>query len=139
MNIFYDLSYFLKPELSDKAEEAAERIKSEIKKINGVIIEENLPSRKILGYPIAKRTEGLFGVMKLSVAPESVNSLGLGLKKNADILRFLISKEIYKETAPVRKKKPSLLAKKEKITKQDKIDKDKVVEIDKKLDEILGI
>ena len=79
MNIFYDFSYFLSPDLGEKFQEAAQKIKSEIERINGVIVEDMPPMKKNLNYPILKRPEGLFG---------SIKFLNFKLKKKKKIFFF---------------------------------------------------
>jgi len=136
VNIFYDFSYFLSPDLGEKFQEAAQKIKSEIERINGVIVEDMPPMKKNLNYPILKRPEGLFGSIKFLAEPEKINILNSALKKNADILRFFIQKRNYKETAPVYKRRVTPTRKEKPAPKQTK---EQISEIDKKLDEILGI
>lgn len=135
MNTFYEFSYFLKLAAENKLEDETEKIKSEIKKNKGVIIEETPPLKKFLSYPILKHKEGLFGLIKFLTEPETINILNLNFKKNTDILRFFIKKESYKKRTSVYRKRTPLV-KKEKIQKQTK---EQISEIDKKLEEILGI
>lgn len=130
MEVLYDFSYFLKPE----AENAAEQIKSAIKKINGAIIEENAPFRKNLSYPILKYREGLFGSIKFSADEKNINSLNEILKKEGDILRFMLKKEVYKEIKRFHRRKTPPSIKKEKPVSATK---EQIADIDKKLEEIL--
>ena len=137
MNAFYDFSYFLKPVAENEIPDETEKIKSEIKKINGIIIEEALPERRALSYPILKHKDGLFGSIKFTAEPESLNLFNLNLKKNAGIIRFMVKKEVFKTAAPVYKKRVSVSPRKEKITPQES--KKQIAEIDKKLEEILNM
>ena len=136
--MLYNFSYFLKLVPEGNSEDAAEKIRSALKKIDGAIIEEILPSKKTLSYPVSKCAEGLFGSIKFSAEAKEINSLTEFLNKEPNVLRFMVKKDIYRET-PIsyRKRKPSFsfVSPKQRPAPRTK---EQIAEIDKKLEEILG-
>lgn len=137
MNVLYDFSCFLKPELEENFDKETDKIKSLIKKTNGVIIEESVPAKKILNYPILKYKEGLFFFMKFLAEAKTIPLLKTSLSKEDGILRFLLTRDYYKEMAPkILKHKMAAPQKKEKI--EPAVTEEQIEEIDKKLEEILG-
>lgn len=137
MNIYYDLTYFLKPAGENEINEAAEKIKEEIKKRNGVLMDENAPVKKHLSYPIKKTEDGFFGAIKFAADPEALKLLDSSLKKDQNILRFFVKKIIKKENENNYKKKPVNMFARKKVA-QKKQDETELAEIDKKLDEMFG-
>ncbi len=136
MNVLYDFSCFLKPEFIDNFDKETDKIKSIIKKANGVVIEESVPAKKILNYPILKYGEGLFFFVKFLVEAKNMPIIKTSLDKEDSVLRFLITRDSYKETAPkILKRRTAVSQKKEKV---ESATEEQIEEIDKKLEEILG-
>lgn len=137
MNTYYDFSYFLRVTGENEATEKSELIKTEIKKRNGVVLEETVPLRRFLPYPIKKQKDGLFGNIKFIAEPAAIGPIQSALKMNDSVLRFLIMKVVKKENAgKIYKKRPRQFIKKE--IKPKKQDEAQIAEIDKKLEELLG-
>lgn len=138
MNIYYDLTYFLKPIVGSDKNSAAENIKEEIKKRNGVLIDESIPVKKNLSYPVLKYKDGFLGSIKFTAEPDNIELINKTFCKNENILRFSIKKIIKKEeTLSHKKKSYNHFMKKSKPIAQ-KQDENQLAEIDKKLDELLG-
>lgn len=136
-NTYYDFSYFLKVGNEDEIAEKSEFIKNEIKKRNGVVLEETVPLRRFLPYPIKKQKDGMFGNIKFIAEPAAISSVQSALKMDNSILRFLIMKVVKKENAgKIYKKRTRQFIKKE--IKPKKQDDAQIAEIDKKLEELLG-
>lgn len=138
MNIYYDLAYFLKPAAENDRDSMLENIKEEIKKKNGVLIDESIPVKKNLSYPILKYRDGFFGSIKFFTEPDGLELINKAFLKNESILRFSIKKIIKKEETISHKKKAyNHFIKKSRPIVQ-KQDETQLAEIDKKLDELLG-
>lgn len=138
MNIYYDFVYFLKPAAENNKDSMLENIKEEIKKKNGVLINESIPVKKNLSYPILKYRDGFFGSIKFFAEPNNIELINKMFREDKNILRFSIKKIIEKEEKVSRKKKTynHFIKKAKPIpAKQDETD---LAEIDKKLDELLG-
>jgi len=127
----YELTLIISSEIPEQD------LKNLIEKISGFIIKEGgkiektiEPLRKKLGYPIKKKVDGFITVLIFSLVPEKLEILEKELKKENQILRYLIS---------IAKKKEELPIKKIKITPQKTTEPKKVElkEIDKKIEEIL--
>lgn len=138
MNVLYDFSCYLKPELENDFDKETDKIKSVIKKVNGVLIEESVPLKKVLSYPVLKYKEGLFFFLKFMAEPKNSEFIKTSLKKEQNILRFLLTRDSYnnKERTPkILKQKPLTEQKKQ---KSESTTHEQIEEIDKKLEEILG-
>jgi len=124
----YELAFLLSPEIEEKKlKEYHQKINSLIEKAGGVLIFSLSPVKKTLFYPIKKKTEAFLGSSEFQIEPKALESLEKELKKEPEILRFLIvAKKPMKKVEVVKKPK-------EKIRKKAKIE-----EIDQKLKEILG-
>lgn len=140
MNIYYDLSYFLKPANESESAEISEKIKEEIKKRKGEILEESQPRRTHLSYPINKLREGYLNSVKFISEPSVINLINSSLKSNPGVLRFFIKKIVKKEGREFStKKKPSSpFARKGKPQKKEPQTETQIAEIDKKIEELLG-
>lgn len=138
MNIYYDLTYFLKPVTESDKNSATEDIKEEIKKRNGVLIDESIPVKKNLSYLVLKYKDGFLGSIKFTAEPDNIELINKTFRKNENILRFSIKKIIKKEETISHKKKAyNHFMKKSKPVAQ-KQDENQLAEIDKKIDELLG-
>jgi len=115
---------------------------------SGKLIHFMDPQKRNLTYPINKQNQGIYVTSHISLNPENVINFAKELKNNKQILRHLISVlEAAGEEKPKTTKKPrikktakeegTLSIKRESSTIQD--DKTKLEEIDKKLDELVGI
>lgn len=105
---------------------------------DGRLLHFTEPQKRDLAYPINKQNQGIYIVSHIALNPESVINFSKELKKNKQVLRHLISVlEIPEPEKPRIAKKPRI--KKETREEIGKDDKAKLEEIDKKLDELVGI
>jgi len=134
----YELTYLISPDLSEEeTKQFQEKVNSLIQTEGGQVSEVNLPIKK--GLSSAKKDRGETYLISLSfqLNPEKVTLLEKKLKKEGDILRYLIlSKPSAKPAIAFRKRvsgrKPAISGKK---SGEGKVE---LKEIDEKLKEIIG-
>lgn len=154
----YELNYILSPELSaEDSLSLAKNIENFVQESPGEIKESRAPKQENLAYRIGKKLRGSRAEILFEASPSSLAALEKKLKFEKNILRYGIfnlpplSQARIKRKARIRKiekslkpemlfgsqriKKPLILTKEEK-PKEEKI---KLEEIDKKLEEILGM
>lgn len=126
---FYELNYLILPDLKDEELNLLqEKIISLIQENGGVLVSNTTAIKKLLLYPIKKRTEAFLATLSFQLNPEKLANLEKKLKEEKSILRYLIvSKRLYKKTLPPEKSK--------RVIKGEKVE---LKDIDKKLKEILG-
>ena len=130
----YELTYLISSELSEeKAKQLSGEITSLIQEKEGVLVEEKLPFKKKLAYPVQKQPQAYLAVLNFQIAPEKLAGVEKELKEEKRILRYLILVK-----PPVKKVKITRLLKKTKIDKPEKEKKVELEEIEKKLEEILS-
>lgn len=125
----YELNYLILPDLKEEELKLLqEKIVSLIQEKGGVLVSNTTAVKKLLFYPIKKRTEAFLATLSFQLNPEKLADLEKKLKEEKNILRYLIvSKRVYKKTLPP--ERPKRTIKREKVELKD---------IDKKLKEILG-
>jgi small subunit ribosomal protein S6 len=129
---YYELTYLISPELSEKEiEELQKKISSLIEAEGGKVEKFNKPAKRKLRYPIKKKEEGYLATLYFYCLPQKLANLDEKFKKDSSILRYLI---LTKKT-PKKEVKALKIEKKAEIKKEKKV---KLEEIDKKLEEILG-
>jgi small subunit ribosomal protein S6 len=147
----YELICILEPHLEgadlDNFKQSFEKIVSDNK---GKIIHFMDPEKRDLVYPINKQKQGIYLISHISLEPENIANISKELKTNKNVLRSLIT--VLETPSEPRFEKPRV--KKPLKTKKtlsytntkiqenkpaDKDDKIKLEEIDKKLDELVGL
>jgi len=150
MTKYYELTCLLNPELTiEEIKKWSEKMNSLIDSFlndqekevkSSVIMEDEEGLKKIkLAYPIKKKNEAFFYVIKFKVPPEKISFLEKELKSDDKILRFRIFSK--KPEIPLVKKAKILIKKPVKrlsLIKKDVSKKVEIEEIDKKLKEVLG-
>lgn len=123
---FYELTYLMRPDLTEKElREERESIANLITKNGGILNEVNLPKKIRLAFPIQKMKEGFLADLNFFLERGKLKEIEKGLKSNGKIVRFLIlRKKGERPMVEIQRLKP----KKEKVSLE---------EIDKKLKEIL--
>ena|SRR3989339_633586 len=115
----YELGYHLVPTLAEEQiPEASGAVRGMIERISKDIIAEELPVFIDLAYQIVKTVEhknkrfddAYFGWIKFEASPESIAALEEELKKDDNVLRYLVVKTLREETF-LSKKFPSSNAK----------------------------
>ena len=82
------------PDLSSAEEEKLlTKIKAQIEKEKGKVKKEEALGKKILAYPLKKKTEGFYYLLNLELAGKEVRKLKESFKTEGNILRYLILKE----------------------------------------------
>lgn len=147
----YEIGYLLSPFLPESNLDAEVAVLRKIIEENhGFIMAEGYPKMQKLAYIIRKPanvpgqgrfSDAFWGWMKFMLSSEMINSIKTALEKNSNLIRFLIIKT-SKETPVLNgikhgaKKKPVVAPVKETGAK---IEEASLKEIDKKLDELLGV
>ncbi len=140
----YQLNFLISPQLdSSQSEDFLNEIKSLVSRF-GEVLNEELPKRIRLSYPINKKKEAFFCFVEFQGKPEQIDELKKELEKEKNILRYLLTikkdgiKKKSKEARRI-KKKPAFSQSeiKEKEEETDKEKKVELKEIEKKLGKIL--
>ncbi len=125
----YELGYHLVPTLSvEQIPAASGAVRGMIERISNDIIAEELPVFIDLAYQIVKTIEhknkryddAYFGFIKFEANPEGIKTLEAELKKDINVLRYLVTKTLRENTF-LSKKFPSSNAK-DRGTKGDTAD-----------------
>lgn len=153
MNL-YELTYLITPKkTSDETEKFNKKIISLLKEAGATLYKMNDPKKRKLAYKINNFGEAYLASIDLDIGSEKIKIIEEKLKRESDILRFLIiskdkleeekeEKGMNKKIKDTDKEKDKEKVKKEKVKKEKdkkskKEDKVKLNEIDKKIDEIL--
>ncbi|MBI5077769.1 MAG: 30S ribosomal protein S6 [Candidatus Yonathbacteria bacterium] len=103
----YELGYHLVPTLADgQIPEASGAVRGMIERISKDIIAEELPVFIDLAYQIVKTIdhknkrfdEAYFGWIKFEASPVAISELEEGLKKDENVLRYIIVKTVRENT-----------------------------------------
>lgn len=154
----YEITFILSPELKEEEINSyGENLKTSIEKLEGSLKKIGKPEKRNLAYPIKKFQSGYYLAINFLFNPEKLKELFSSLNLKKEILRYITVLIPEEKLQPVPRKKmekkpqpkagPPWMEKiekptlpggelKEKVRKKKEI---KIEEIDKKLDEILGI
>lgn len=129
---FYELTYLISSDLSEKEiKTLQDKIISLIQEKGGILgVEEKLPFKKKLAYPVKKQSQAYLTVINFQMMAEKLIDLEKKIKLENQILRYLILAKKELRVAKFPKKPPGSL---KKIVKP----KVELKEIEKKLEEIL--
>jgi len=130
---FYELTYLISSDLPEKEIKTLQsKIISLIQEKGGVLgVEEKLPFKRKLAYPVKEQSQAYLGVINFQLAAEKLIDLEKKIKLENQILRYLILAKKEPRVAKFPKKPPRSLRKMVKP-------KVELKEIEKKLEEILG-
>jgi small subunit ribosomal protein S6 len=130
---FYELTYLISPDLSEKEiKTLQDKIISLIQEKGGILgVEEKLPFKKKLAYPVKKQSQAYMTVINFQLPSEKLIDLEKKIKLENQILRYLILAKKESRAAKFSKKPPRSLKK----IVEPKVE---LKEIEKKLEEILG-
>lgn len=130
----YEFTYLIHPKTKKESRESLEeRVKSFIKDQEGKTTHIIPPSKKRLAYPIKNQEKAFLATFLFRAEPKKLAGIEENIKKEEDILRYLILKR-EEEKERKRRKKEAPETEKEK-GKKPKVE---LKEIEKKLEEILG-
>lgn len=149
----YELHYMLPPELSEEDVLAlVKKIEGYILENSGIIQESKLPKMEVFAYPVSKKTKGFRGQIIFEMLKGEFLEIKKKLKLEKNILRYGIiriipisQKELLKKEQRIQKSLSRSAEIKEKTEKLAEIpsakkeEKINLEEIDKKLEEILGM
>lgn len=156
----YELTFILSPDLGEEEISSFEHeIEKNIENLEGTLKKKGKLEKRSLSYPIKKFQSGYYLVVNFLFSPEKLEELYSALKHKKEILRYIITvveKPSLAKTIEDKKPKPvargsDLSGKIPKVEKIKKLteekpspkkaskSKTKLEEIDKKLEEILGI
>jgi ribosomal protein S6 len=104
----YELGYILTPELSESdAGAEADRLKEEIIKKSGVVLNEESPKARKLAYQMTRRfgsgqfrkyETGYYGFIKFEIVPSTIVELKSVFDSNEKIIRYLTVKTVRENT-----------------------------------------
>ncbi len=121
---YYQLAYLLSPELKKEEIEKIQKDLISFFKKEGVLDKVEEPLKRMLFYPIKKKTEAFLGAIYFYLEPQKIKDVEKKLKGEEKILRYLIVSE----------KAPKKIKIERKSKKPEKVE---LKEIEKKIEEIL--
>lgn len=87
----YELIYILQPDLDDEALAAQnERINQVITANGGQVTGSELMGRRTLAYPIKKRREGYYMLLKTTLSQAAITELERTLRLAENVLRYML-------------------------------------------------
>ncbi|NLV73807.1 MAG: 30S ribosomal protein S6 [Chloroflexi bacterium] len=87
----YELIYVLQPDLDEVALAAQnERIQQVITANGGRVASSELMGRRTLAYPIKRRKEGYYMLVKATFTPAVIKELERSLRISEDVLRYMM-------------------------------------------------
>lgn len=134
----YELTYLVSSEVSEEElKNLREKINSLIQKEGGVLDQTSLSIRKRLASPIKKRSDVFLAALNFHLQPEKLEILEKELKPEGQILRYCIFSKTtrgMKKGRLERRRMP-----RQPLVEKTTTPKVELKEIEKKLDEILGV
>jgi small subunit ribosomal protein S6 len=112
---FYDLLIVFDVE-GKKREKILKGITSAISEEGGAIEKTEEWGTRRLAYPIKKKNDGFYLILRFTASPETINSIEDILRREEDVLRFLVTgrKEAVPEEAEEPKEEKAAAEKEEK-------------------------
>lgn len=96
MNL-YEAMFILEPDVD---EEGLKKVVTGIEEIitskGGVVEDSKTEGKKNLAYPIRKKQQGIYHLIKFSLVPEAMSSIDNAFKLNDNIYRVIITKKSKK-------------------------------------------
>ncbi|NMB92163.1 MAG: 30S ribosomal protein S6 [Parcubacteria group bacterium] len=135
----YELSFWLSSSLNEtEAETKFNEIIKKIESRGGQILSTQIPSLRIISYPIKKETNGYFSFIQFSGEDLKLDDWKKEFKLDNNILRFaLIKSPETKQKVVVRRPKRVVATKKSVTPLKEKTAEMSIEELDEKLNEIL--
>jgi len=129
----YEITYLISSEISEEeVQQTQSQLASLIQEEGGLLLEEKMPFRKKLAYPVKKQSQAYLSYLVFQLEPEKLKNLEKKTKEISQILRYLLLMK-----RPKKEQKAAVFVKKPKTLKTEKEKKVDIEEIGKKLDEIL--
>lgn len=90
----YELMLIVRSNLDEKGSAAVvEGVVELIKANDGDVAQAKMWGRRKLAYPIDNQTEGIYALLKLTVAPAAIKEIEFNLKLNESLLRYMFVKD----------------------------------------------
>ena len=87
----YELVYILQPDLDETTLAALnERIQQVITTNGGKVVSSELMGKRTLAYPIKKRREGYYMLVKAAMTQNTITELERSLRLSEDVLRHML-------------------------------------------------
>ena len=121
--VVYELCFLILPSISeDKIAAVVEVLKKIVAKTGGLEIDQEMPFKQPLAYPISKTvgasryvlSEAYLGWFKFEVEPAEIQSIKAEVEKMSEILRFLIIKASRETTFTFAQARAAIKEEKEK-------------------------
>jgi small subunit ribosomal protein S6 len=151
----YEITLILSPDLREEEINLfQEEFKKNIEKLEGSLKKTGKPEKRSLSYPIKKFQSGYYLIVNFIFNPEKLEELYSVLKHKKEILRYIVVFAPEEKPRPFPEAAPPIDVPKEKVKEKEKAEtkvekktekklekkgKIQLEEIDKKLDEILGM
>ena len=139
----YEITIILSPELREaELSSFEEGIKLSLDRLGGSLKKKGALEKRNLAYPIKKFQSGYYLSINFLLNPEKLEELNSLLKHNKEVLRHIVVLAPEEETRAITRKKTEPKVEKLKEKPKDKMEKKgkiQLEEIDKKLEEILGM
>ena len=138
----YELTYLITSELSeDEGRALSEKVTSFVQDEGGLLINSQIfIAKKQLAYPIKKQTQAHLVTLIFQLNPEKLAALEIRLKKEENILRYLIIMKKVRKALPKLRRRLTPSIEPVPGKEEGRIKKEKKVElkdIEKKLEEII--
>ncbi|MCE5259242.1 MAG: 30S ribosomal protein S6 [Chloroflexi bacterium] len=96
----YELIYILQPDLDEAALAALnEHIQQIINANGGQVASSELMGRRALAYPIKRRHEGYYMLVKASLTQNTITEIERSLRLSEDVLRHMLVRVDEQQTA----------------------------------------
>ncbi len=86
----YECTFIINPEKEEDAKQIIEEIKTQLKENKGKVNEIDEWGIKPLAYEIKGHNNGFYTVINFETDPKNVNTFKNFMKKNNDILRYIL-------------------------------------------------
>jgi small subunit ribosomal protein S6 len=91
----YEILLLLDPDLADeKQAEVVDRLRTVIEKGGGTLDRHDVWGRRRLAYPIAKKEEGSYHLLAVTVSAETLDELARVLKIDDDVMRHMATRRL---------------------------------------------
>ena len=128
----YEICFWIKDDNTDVVPVGVlDRMKQAILKLEGEVVSERLPEKRLLAYPIEKQRTAFWTELAFNLAPEKLAGLKEELKYEDKILRKIILARIIRKAKP---KKISLEQKTQPARPRPIATEEEVKEIEAQLD-----
>lgn len=95
----YEVVFIVHPDLEEAAfKEVVDRVAGWVTADGGTVNKIDVWGKKTLAYPIRKKTEGQYVLVKASIPPEKTTTLERNMRLTEPIMRFLVTSRDAEES-----------------------------------------